>query len=71
MDRLIVPHHSPNDPRAVIVAWLVEDGAAVSASQVVASLESAKAVFEIEAGSAGYLHQLVSIGGEVESGEVI
>jgi sugar O-acyltransferase (sialic acid O-acetyltransferase NeuD family) len=71
MDRLIVPHHSPNNPRAVIISWLIEDRAAVSANQVVASLESAKAVFEIEAGSDGYLRQLVSVGGDVESGDVI
>jgi sugar O-acyltransferase (sialic acid O-acetyltransferase NeuD family) len=71
MHRLIVPHHSPNDGRAVIVSWLTEDGAAVSTNQVVVSLESAKAVFDIEGPEKGFLRQLARAGDEVTSGDVI
>jgi pyruvate/2-oxoglutarate dehydrogenase complex dihydrolipoamide acyltransferase (E2) component len=53
---VIVPRVNPNDDRAVLVAWRVESGSQVSAAQVVATLETTKATFDVSAPCAGYVH---------------
>lgn len=51
-----------------IARWLVEDGATVTAGQVIFEIDNDKAAVEVEAPAAGTLHQLAPEGAEVEVG---
>ena len=51
-----------------IARWLVEDGATVTAGQVIFEIDNDKAAVEIESPFAGTLHHLVPEGAEVEVG---
>ena len=55
----------------LLVEWLVQDGANVAAGQPIASIESDKATYEIEAPTAGMLTQRAAIGAEVPVGDVL
>ncbi len=52
---LPVPQMNVNDEHAVIVAWHVGSGARVEAEQVVATLETSKATFDVQTDRAGFL----------------
>jgi pyruvate/2-oxoglutarate dehydrogenase complex dihydrolipoamide acyltransferase (E2) component len=52
-----------------IAEWLAADGARVQAGEPVASVESDKATFEIEAAEAGVFRHLAAIGDEIPVGE--
>lgn len=52
---LLVPQMNVNDEHAVIVAWHVDSGTRVEAEQVVATLETTKATFDVQADRAGFL----------------
>jgi len=52
---LLVPQMNVNDEHAVIVAWHVGSGARVAAEQVIATLETSKATFDVHADRAGFL----------------
>jgi pyruvate/2-oxoglutarate dehydrogenase complex dihydrolipoamide acyltransferase (E2) component len=56
---------------AVLVEWRVADGAQVSAGDVVAVVETAKAATEIEAPGGGVLRILVPAGDEIAVGTVL
>jgi len=55
----------------VLVEWLTADGAEVAAGQPVASIESDKATYEIEAPVAGMIRHRVAIGAEVPVGDLL
>ncbi len=50
-----VPQMNPNDEHAVLLQWHVKPGAAVSAGQRLATMETSKAAFDVDAPSAGYV----------------
>ncbi|MGH8240173.1 MAG: biotin/lipoyl-containing protein, partial [Steroidobacteraceae bacterium] len=52
---LPVPQMNVNDEHAVIVAWHVGSGTRVAAEQVVATLETSKATFDVHTDRAGFL----------------
>jgi pyruvate/2-oxoglutarate dehydrogenase complex dihydrolipoamide acyltransferase (E2) component len=52
-----------------IAEWLTADGATVGAGEAVASVESDKATYEIEATEAGVIRHLAAVGDEVPVGE--
>ena len=52
-----------------IAEWLAADGAMVRAGQAIASVESDKATFEIEATESGVIHHLAALGDEVAVGQ--
>jgi pyruvate/2-oxoglutarate dehydrogenase complex dihydrolipoamide acyltransferase (E2) component len=52
-----------------IAEWLAADGATVGAGEPVASVESDKATYEIEATEAGVIRHLAAVGDEVAVGE--
>jgi len=52
---LLVPQMNVNDEHAVIVAWHVGSGARVAAEQVIATLETSKATFDVHADRAGFV----------------
>jgi pyruvate dehydrogenase E2 component (dihydrolipoamide acetyltransferase) len=54
-----------------IVEWLAEEGETVAVGQAVATLESDKAAYEIEAAAAGALRRIARVGAEVPVGAVI
>lgn len=52
---LLVPQMNANDEHAVIVVWHVGSGARVEEAQVVATLETTKATFDVHADRAGFI----------------
>jgi pyruvate/2-oxoglutarate dehydrogenase complex dihydrolipoamide acyltransferase (E2) component len=62
---------SVNDDEYIFVEQLVEDGAEVIAGAIIASVESAKTVFEIEAPVAGFVFFLKAPRDQVAVGERI
>ena len=52
-----------------LVEWLVADGSTVERGQPIASIESDKATYEIEATASGPLHHIVQTGAEVPVGD--
>jgi pyruvate/2-oxoglutarate dehydrogenase complex dihydrolipoamide acyltransferase (E2) component len=52
---VVVPQMNPNDEHAVLVKWHAAPGEQVAAGQKIATMETSKAAFDVEAPSAGYL----------------
>ncbi len=61
-----VPQNDPNESKAILVEWHVSDGKRVSAGDIICSLETAKAIFDVESNFSGYIVHLVEIDQEVE-----
>ncbi|OWT80684.1 MULTISPECIES: 2-oxo acid dehydrogenase subunit E2 [unclassified Achromobacter] len=59
-----MPEISANAAAAQLVEWLVEEGATVAADDVVASIETDKAVVDLNAGAAGTLFRRLAKAGE-------
>jgi pyruvate/2-oxoglutarate dehydrogenase complex dihydrolipoamide acyltransferase (E2) component/uncharacterized OsmC-like protein len=68
---LIMPRLGQAMEFGTIAEWLTEDGAAVEVGQPVASVESDKATYEIEATQAGVIRRLAALGAEIPVGEPI
>ncbi len=68
---ILVPQENVNDQSAVLVGRFVEDGQAVTRGQVIAEMETSKAVFEVVAEGDGILVFEHEIGAEVPVGEVL
>ncbi|ALM82477.1 2-oxo acid dehydrogenase subunit E2 [Bordetella sp. N] len=67
-----MPEISANAAAAQLVEWLVEEGALVAADDVVASIETDKAVVDLNAGAAGTLvRRLVQAGDQVAVGAAV
>jgi pyruvate/2-oxoglutarate dehydrogenase complex dihydrolipoamide acyltransferase (E2) component len=52
---VLVPQMNANDDRAVLVAWHVPSGGWIEAAAKVATLETSKTAFDVDAPSAGYV----------------
>ena len=52
---VLVPQVNPNDEEAVIVRWHVRPGSRVAPDQALATMETSKATFDINAPRAGYV----------------
>lgn len=59
---LTIPKLQMSTTEGTLAEWLVEDGAAVEAGQVIYALETDKSVQEIEAPVSGTLKQKVAAG---------
>ncbi len=71
-DVLRMPAAVAGETEAVLTAWLVEEGGRFAAQDVVATVETAKATFDVEAEADGVLlRRLVPEGAEVEAGAPI
>lgn len=66
-----IPQDNVNDDRVLILEWLVADGAAVAADQVLVEVETSKSVFEITAPHAGVLRILTPSNREIPVGDVL
>lgn len=51
---VLVPQMNPNDEHAVLVKWHVSSGARVAADQLLATMETTKATFDVNAPCDGY-----------------
>jgi acetyltransferase-like isoleucine patch superfamily enzyme len=65
---IAAPREGVNDDVVRVVEWLIEEGAAVNAGQVVAVVETTKATIDVTAESSGYLFPLVAAGADVSIG---
>ncbi len=71
-DVIRMPAAVAGETEAVLTAWLVAEGEAFAAQDVVATVETAKASFDVEASAGGVLlKRLVGEGAEVEAGAPI
>ena len=68
---VFIPKEDVNDETVTLVAWRVVTGSHVEAGQVLADVESSKAVFEIFAPVAGVVQYTLTPGQEVEVGGVL
>lgn len=68
---VIVPLENINDEFATLIEWKVESGKEVKKGDVIASLETMKAIFEIEAEKDGFLFYEIKEGAEVRVGSEI
>ena len=66
---LIMPKLGQAMEFGTIAEWLAADGAVVRAGQAVATVESDKATFEIEATGSGMIHHLAGVGDEIAVGQ--
>jgi pyruvate/2-oxoglutarate dehydrogenase complex dihydrolipoamide acyltransferase (E2) component len=53
---VVVPQMNPNDEHAVLIQWHVQSGALVAADQVLVTLETTKAAFDVDAPREGFVH---------------
>ena len=67
--RLVMPQLGQAMEFGVIAEWLVADGARVRTGQPIASVESDKATYEIEATADGALRHMAAVGDEVPVGQ--
>ena len=65
---IVVPRENVNDESATLVAWSVADGGRVEPGQVVAQIETSKAVVDVPAPSGGILRHAAAAGQEVAVG---
>ncbi len=66
-----IARESANDDTVTVQEWHFPNGAKVKAGDIVVSLETSKAVLEVEAEVSGYLEILVPVGTVAEVGAVI
>lgn len=66
-----MPQSGPNDATATLVEWNKANGQPVYKGEIVATAETTKSVFEIEAPAGGYLTVLAALGEEVAIGALI
>lgn len=68
---LCIPRETVSDESVVLAQWYVDCGQEVQADAVVASVEASKAVFDIEAGTSGYIFYLHEPGDEIKVGDTL
>ena len=66
---VLVPQMNANDDHAVIVAWHVATGAGVTTGQLIATLETTKAAFDVSAHRDGFIAYTESVKSIVAVGE--
>ncbi len=70
MIEMRIPQISVNDVEATLVEWLVSPGEAVTKGQVIARIETTKALIEVVAEADGYIWPLIEVGETVQVGKV-
>ena len=71
VEPILVPREHVNDDSVFVTEWAVADGTRVEAGTVVCSIETSKAIVEIEAPAAGFVRQRANAGDEVPIGGVL
>src|SRR4051794_758084 len=70
-NRIVVPRESVNDESATLIAWTSPAGSQVTAGQVIAQIETSKAVMNLAAPFTGTLRIKARVGDEIPIGDVI
>jgi pyruvate/2-oxoglutarate dehydrogenase complex dihydrolipoamide acyltransferase (E2) component len=65
---IVMPRENVSDESVLIVRWMVNDGAWVETDQVLAEVETSKALVDVHSPAAGYLRQVEAAGAEVAIG---
>ncbi|MBI3767622.1 MAG: 2-oxo acid dehydrogenase subunit E2 [Deltaproteobacteria bacterium] len=68
---ILVPREHVNDDSVFVTEWIAADGARVEAGAVVCTIETSKAIVEIEAPIAGFVRRRAQLGDEVPIGGVL
>ena len=68
---IFLPKLNSNDEKAKLTCWLVKPGQQVSKGQIIASLETTKTSFDVEASMDGWLHSHLAVGDYVNFGDLI
>lgn len=71
MEKIIIPSINNNETEAKLSDWLVKEGELVKIGQVIASLETTKATYEIEAVCEGYVQKSAEVSKKYEFGKSI
>jgi sugar O-acyltransferase (sialic acid O-acetyltransferase NeuD family) len=71
LEEICVPKESVNDDTVVLVEWHVANGDKVKAGDIVATVETSKAAFDIESPGSGYVFYRLEKGAEVAVGSVL
>ena len=71
MEKIIIPNINNNETEAKLVLWLVEEGDYVNKGQIIATLETTKATYDVEATSSGYVKKTGLISNKYEFGKSI
>jgi 2-oxoglutarate dehydrogenase E2 component (dihydrolipoamide succinyltransferase) len=71
MPDITVPKLNTNDDSYVLLEWLFDDGAGVAAGDVVAVVETSKAIQDLDCPDGGVLHRLVPEKAECRPGQVL
>jgi 2-oxoglutarate dehydrogenase E2 component (dihydrolipoamide succinyltransferase) len=68
---VLVPHETVNDESVKLTAWLVASGAPVKAEQLLAQVETSKALLDIHAPSDGFVRYEYETGCEIAVGAAV
>ena len=68
---ILVPREHVNDDSVFVTEWTATDGARVEAGAVVCTIETSKAIVEVEAPIAGFVRQRARVGDEIPIGGVL
>jgi pyruvate/2-oxoglutarate dehydrogenase complex dihydrolipoamide acyltransferase (E2) component len=68
VEAIVVPREIVNDDTVFFTEWTAGDGTRVDAAAVVCSIETSKAIVEVESPAAGYVRHKVKAGDEVPVG---
>src|SRR5262245_33876458 len=68
MTPVVIPHESVNDESVTLVSWQVVNGAWVKEGQPIASVETSKAVMDINAVTEGFVELLFNPGDDIAVG---
>src|SRR5690606_33539632 len=66
-----IPFMGANDQICHVIEWAVEDGSAITKGQLICSIETTKAVIEIDADDDGLLYPTCHVGERAEVGQAI
>ena len=65
LHEIVIPQLGVNETEGVLVCWLAEAGQHVVRGQIIAQVETSKAVFDVEADDEGYFYALVESGSRI------
>jgi 2-oxoglutarate dehydrogenase E2 component (dihydrolipoamide succinyltransferase) len=71
MTPVVIPHESVNDESVTLISWHVANGEEVKEGQPIASIETSKAVMEINASASGFVKCLFQPGEDIVVGSTL
>jgi pyruvate/2-oxoglutarate dehydrogenase complex dihydrolipoamide acyltransferase (E2) component len=71
VEPILVPREHVNDDSVFLTEWAVADGTETAAAAVVCSIETSKAIVEVEAPAAGFVRHRAKAGDEIPVGGIL